>query len=327
MFRSKIILLPILYILSLFFPFDAVSQEKQTVRLSTWPSLGKNAGFYVAQSRGIYDDHKIEFSFIHSRQSTVNPILTGDADVAQVLCSEAVRLINEGAPLLVVGARDASFPVGTVSLASSDVRSPSDYAGKRWGRSAGIDAELQTLNLLADLNSFDVNSVTSVHVEFPARIPALIRGDVDVVSAWWGSGFPIMQAAAHAQGVKLSFIKWSDFGIDLYGECFVVTSTFASANGELLRRFLEATKVGFEVAIAEPSSAVAAILSEVNQKYATKQLVEATLNQSSDLLFDKFTKRMGLFWIDTDKFKRTMATVPDIRLERPIEEYFSIDYL
>ena len=165
--------------------FVSLRSNATEVRLSTWPSHGKNAGFYLAERRGYYSDQGLTFSFVTSFQHTLIPLEAGDAEIAQVLCSDALKVINNGADYIIVGVRDAQFPVGTISLRELAIQTPEDYANRTWGHSAGFSPEMAVLPWIARQRGFDVDSVKVIHLDFPARLPALLRREVDFISAWW----------------------------------------------------------------------------------------------------------------------------------------------
>jgi len=299
----------------------------QKVALSSWPSYGKNSGFYLAMDRGYFSDNLVSFKLIDSFQDALLPLKTGEAEVAQVLCSEALTAIDQGARYHIIAIRDAIFPVGTISLPTSGIKSPSDYEGKIWGHSETFSPEKAILPALAKKTGFDPKTVRLIHIEFPARLPALLKGEVDFISAWWGSGYPPQLIAAYKQNVELNFIRWSDYGIDIYGECLVARNEWLETSPSTVRAFLTAATKGFEQAIADPDAAVKAVIAQNPNQAGQEEVIRLAWKQSQDLIYDEHTRNHGMFWIDKEKLSRTRSLILGEKLEKPIETTYLNDFI
>jgi NitT/TauT family transport system substrate-binding protein len=298
------------------------------VRLSSWPSFGKNAGFDLANQRGYFQDEGIDFDLITSyQQAALVPLSAGEVEVAQMLCSDALNAIEQGGELRVIGVRDAKFPVGTVSLATSNIRTPADYAGKRWGHNVGNSPEQKLLPTLAAQTGFDPTTVKLVHVDYPAQLGALIQGQIDFVSAWWGSGYPEMLLAARDQGVELRFIRWSDYGIDVYGECLVARVDWLDEHPDLAKAFLSSAVKGFLDSQSEPDAAVDAVIASNADQSEQREAIKLQVIQSMELVNDEYVDQHGLFSISGEKLSRTRDAILGMTTKVAIENTFTNEYL
>lgn len=316
---------PILVTLCLCAWTPASSQAIENIRFATFPSYGKNAGFYLAQATGQYEKLGVQVEIVNTFQNTLTLLQSGDADISQALCSDAFSFNEQGADFVIVAVRDAKFPVGTVSLPGSGIRSPSDYVGKRWGMSIGFSPEQRLLPALGRRLGFDSETVEHVNVDFPSRLPALLTGQVDFISAWWGSGFAAQKIAAQSQGVDLSdtFIRWTDYGIDIYGECLTVREGSLRDDSKALSSFLKASIHGFNQALGAPAEAIEAIIQMSPDLQGEKEVIALQWEQSADLLFDDLNKDDGLFHIYPSKLARTRNLIVGTDLTRSLESSYT----
>lgn len=239
--------------------------ESQVVRFATWPEYGKNAGLVYAQEQGFFEAYGLATQIIDGYQNSLLLLESGDADVAQVLCSSAMAAILRGLPAKIVGARDQRNPIATVSLPALNIQSPADYRGFRWGHSAGFSPEQLMLDRLSREHHFSVEEIELVNLDYSARLPALLAGEVDFVSAWLGSGYPAQLAAATAAGIRLDLLKWGDFGVDSYGECFVARVNSDGYAPDWMDNWLAAAKEGFISSLTVPSEVHGLVLSTITE--------------------------------------------------------------
>lgn len=253
------------------------------VRLSTWPSHGKNAPFYFGISQGLFRSEGIDLKVVNTFQNTLSFLEAGQADIAQVFLADALDLIAKGRPLRVLAVRDSKCPIATVSRKDEPVKSLRDYENRRWAISPNFFPEGKLLPGLSG-PSFNHGKIQFVHVEFSGRLPALLRKDVDVFSAWWGSGYPIVEAAAQTLGTELSVTKWTDLGIECYGEVFVVKEDWLKASPTVARGFVNALAVSIARARASPEDAMASVVRAVSVPVEQRAATTKAFQQSFDTL-------------------------------------------
>lgn len=253
------------------------------VRLSTWPSHGKNAPFYFGLAQGLFRSEGIDLKIVNTFQNTLSFLEAGQADVAQVFLADALDLIAKGRPLRVLAVRDSQCPIATVSRRGESVKSLRDYENRKWAISPSFFPEGKLLPGLSG-TLFDHTKVQFVHVEFSGRLAALLRKDVDVFSAWWGSGYPIVEAAAQAFGAELSVTKWTELGIECYGEVFVVKEEWLKNSPSVARGFLTALAASIVRARSSPDDAMASVVRAVSIPVEQRAAAIKALQQSFDTL-------------------------------------------
>jgi len=277
----------------------------EEVRVATWPEYGKNAGLVLAQVNGNFEKVGIDLKLIDTFQNGLVLLEGGAADAAQVFCSAAMTSIRNGMKAKIVAARDQRSPVATVSLPKSNIKVPADYAGKRWGHSAGFSPEKSMLaRLLSDAGS-KIDSVDLINVDFPARLPALLAGEVDFVSAWRGSGLPVVVAAARNNGQTLDVVRWDKFGVDAYGECFVVK---VDENGEppaWITRFLSAARAGYAASVKDPAAALKAV--SAMPKAGDPALLSIAVEEGNELLISEGQSISDILSVTPEGLSRTAS--------------------
>jgi NitT/TauT family transport system substrate-binding protein len=279
------------------------------IRLSTWPSLGKNAPFYMGLEHGIYRADDIDLEIIQTRQSALVLLASGQAEVAQVLVSEAAAAIINGVDLKIIAVRDSKFPVATISLREKNIKSPRDYIGRSWAVSQESPVELLAFQYLAQQEAIEPAKVRIERMSWESQLPALIAGQVDIISAWYGSGYPAKVLAATAKGVDVDVVWWAKYGVDLYGECLVVESDWLKKHVGLAERFLRATKASFLASIDAPDEAVQAVLARDPRAQGKREEVALGWQQAAQLAQREGWPRDRLLALESAVLKRTIVTL------------------
>lgn len=231
--------------------------------------------------------------------------------------------ISRGAPLRIIAARDAHFPVATISLKSLGISTAASYEGKRWATSVGANPELTVMGELARVAGFDQHSIRIVNIPFNARAAALISDQADFASAWYGSGLPIIGSILAKAGIPYTYVRWSDFGIDIYGQCLAARNDWLETHSALAHAFLKATVKGFETAINSPSDAVSATIKQNPNAGLDASIVREQWSQAVELLTDDYSSKHGLLTMDPVKIEKTAIMA---NLSTNIH-FFTNDYL
>ncbi|MDT1064660.1 ABC transporter substrate-binding protein [Paracoccus sp. CPCC 101403] len=275
----------------------------EEIRIATWPEYGKNAGIVVAQERGYFSDYGLHVTLIDTFQNGLILLEGGDADLAQVFCSAIIAKFKEGMAVRIIAARDQRTPVATVALPSQSIHAPEDYIGKRWGHSAGFSPERSMLEKILENKGSSIDSVDLVNLDFPARLPALLRGDVDFVSAWLGSGLPTMLQAARKNGQELSVVRWDEQGVDAYGECWAIKTNEHGNVPGWITPFLHAARKGYAYSLDNPAETLDLIRKA--PKSGDPTALELSLIQGNELLLSKSQSEAGLLSVSREGLEKT----------------------
>ena len=282
----------------------ASSAYGEVVRFATWPAPGKNAGIIFAQSSGLFEERGLESIVLEGYQNTLVVLSAGEAEIAQVLCSSAVSAIGEGLRGRIIAARDQRNPIATVSLPRTNIERVSDFRGLSWGHSPGFSPERAILERLVSEANLEIEEVDFVNVDFPARLPSLLSGEIDFFSAWIGSGYPVVASAAAKVGQDLDVLRWEDFGVDIYGECYVARTDASGRVPSWVPQWLEAAREGHIYAIENPQEVGAVVLGALRDPI-DPQVFWQSVSEANELLVGEGGMSTVLL-IDDDKMRRTV---------------------
>jgi NitT/TauT family transport system substrate-binding protein len=306
-------------------PLGPRAGSPPTVRLSTFPSYGKNSAFYVGIRRGYYRQAGIDFRVVPTFANQLTPLEARQVEIAQDLCSEVMRAIELGAPYVVIAKRDSIFPVGTFSLPRSRIRRPADYQGKRWGTSVGAAPEQYVLDTLGRKTGFDADSITIVNVPFQSRLAALVAGEVDFISGYYGSGYATFYLAAKAQGIDLDYIRWWPH-IRSYGQCLAARRDWLRRNGPAARAFLRATTRAFLYSLANPARAIDAAIALNPEEAQNRDVHLLGWRQARQIMWDSWSREHGLLSMSPRMIAATRAAaIPNAKV--PLSQVYTNAYI
>lgn len=213
---------------------------------------GLHAPFFVAQSKGYYHDAGLNVQIEPGQGSAQSVQVTG-AGRAQFGVADAgtvAKGISQGVGIKAVAVLLQQTPAVTIALKTSSISTPGDLAGKSLG-----DAQQASTGVLLpaflQANNVNPSSVHFVGMTFPARVPALLSGQVDAIGGY-------LQEFVNIQN-KVNFIDWYKNGINAYGSTIIVNSTFLQTNGATVKAFVQASMKGLDYTIKHPNEAAAIV--------------------------------------------------------------------
>ena len=92
--------------------------------------------------------------------------------------------------------------------------------------------------------------------DFSARDNVMVRGDVDAATYFHDSAVSLF---ARMKGDELSVLKYSDAGVDLYGNAILASSNLIAQNPKAVAAFLRATNRAIVETFANPGPSIAAM--------------------------------------------------------------------
>jgi NitT/TauT family transport system substrate-binding protein len=305
------------------------TSDATTIKVAFFPAAGRYAGIYAAVERGLYDRAglKVKLISIYGGEDRLASLRAGKVDLILTDAMETVLARARGADIRMIAALETLNSLATVSLASSGITAPADYAGRTFGAKAG-GLELKLLPIVAKRNGVDVASVKVRNLDYSALLPSLLRGDVDFVISFWDSGQYAWEQAAKRQGKPLATIRWAHYGLPTYGDVVVTQPSVLHAHGDAVKRFLKATFMGFVYAKAHPDEVPGIVKKHVPTE--TSDSIRTDWRRGLSLLTDVATRAHGLGWIDAKKLARTRKIATSafgIDPRGPLGKLYTNDYL
>ncbi len=216
-----------------------------------------HTGFYVALEKGWYAEEGIdlEIQIPSDPSAALKQVAAGNTEFGVSFQEELTIARSTGIPVVSIAAIIQHNTSAFAALASSGIRTAADFEGKTYA-SYALPIEEPILRGLMACEGADASTVDFVDVGFDA-FPALREGRVDL--AWIFVAWDGVQA--ELQGVELSTVPlYGDCIPDYYTPVIIAGEETLSDRGDLVRRFLTATKRGYEYAIEHPQESAEVFL-------------------------------------------------------------------
>jgi NitT/TauT family transport system substrate-binding protein len=250
------LIFPLLVLLSA--SLRAAASEPLTFYPDWFPGT-QFAGVYVALDRGIYRDAGLDVSLVpFAYGQKAAQLIAAHPDVTGVATVEGYIFLQKraaGDDLLALGAMLQQGPAGYMSLRQSGIKTLADFSGKTIGVHKFADPLYHWFLQRAGLPE------SSAKMVFVGNdLDQLTRGDVDVMQGFATEEFVQLKKIV---GTDARFLSFADLGFDSYSQIVVTNSAQVKTHADALRRFLAATRQGWQRAFDHPDEAVAAVHARV----------------------------------------------------------------
>lgn len=232
-------------------PADA-RLKKVRIQLK-WHHQFQFAGYYAAQAQGYYRAAGLDVELREGSPSrrSLEVVQSGDADFGVTDCDVLLARM-QGQPVVVCAAVFQHSPYIMLSLAKNGITKPSDLVGRRIMVSndqgaAEVRAMIIREGLPADRIQFLPHTWNNRD---------LLAGKVDAISAY----STVEPTQLRLLGEEPAFIRFSDYGVDFYGDTLFTTEAFIQKDRELARAFVDASLKGWNYAMQHPEEMIERIL-------------------------------------------------------------------
>ncbi len=227
-----------------------------------WLFEGPAAPYFVAIENGHFAAEGLEVEIMAGQGSldAIPKVATGAFPIGFADTTSLIKFLdqNPGAPVIGVMMMYDKPAFSIVGRRSLGIEEPRDLEGHTLGAPPSDGAWAQ-FPIFAAENDIDVSQVTIEPLGFPVREPMLAEGQVDAVA---GFGFTSFLSTIRL-GVPeddMVVMLMADYGVDLYGNLFIVNTDFAAEHPEQVTGFLRAVAHGLQDAIDDPAAAIQAMV-------------------------------------------------------------------
>lgn len=276
-----------------------------------WTPNTNHTGMYVALQKGWYKEQGLNVKILPYTENASPDLLvsTGKADAGIGATENVVADAAGGNPVVSIATILAHDLYGLIALKDNGIKSPRDLDGKIYGGfGAAYEEPVISKIIKKDGGKGEFKNVTlSV-----GAMQALESKKIDFV--WVSEGWEALDAKR--KGLNTIFFPMIDYGIADYYTPVIITSPMEiKQKKELLKKFMKATKQGYEYSIKNPKEA-AKILIDSNPKgtFPDTELVM----QSQEFLSKKYAdsgKPWGLqdkkAWHDYPQFMLDAGAITD----------------
>ncbi len=249
------------------------SAAPATVRLALdWTPNTNHTGFFVARSRGWYDEAAIDLRILPYASATPETLLAAhQADCGISFQDSMTFAVSAGADIVSVAAilQKTASAIGV--LADGPIQRPRDLDGKTY---AGFGYPNEAPTLKAVIKADGGTGVFTSAMLDAAAYEALYNRKADFTipfTAWEG-------VEAGLRGIKLRYFQFADYGFpEFYQVVLACDRQWLEKEPEAARRFVTATVKGFQFAADHPDDAAAILVAENPGVFdANKQLPVAS---------------------------------------------------
>src|SRR5579863_10608201 len=244
--------------------FAASAQAQTKIRMVlNWKYEGPQGMFFLADDRGYFKQEGLEVSFDQGNGSgaAVPQVANGAYDMGFGDINALVELAAKKPDDAPVGVFMLyNRPPFTIAVKTdSPIKTPADFVGRKLGAPAN-DGALKLFPALCASAKIDCAKVEIVNMQPNLREQMLMQGQVDGVFGY----VTTIRFSARLSGIdpdkQIRFIKFEDYGMDLYSNAIIVSRKLAKEHPEAVRGFVRALNHGIKDALAEPQAAIDAVV-------------------------------------------------------------------
>jgi len=308
------------------FPLSVVGQPARpapgprvaaTLRLD-WVPGPHHVGPLLAVQRGYYADEGIDLTVSPGRGSgaTVQVIasgreLFGFADAGAMAIAAA-----KDAPVIMVANTTPRGPAGVITLGPK-IASPEELKGKSIGMVLGAD----TVQFEAVTRKYGLPASASriVAIEAASKVPALLSRQVDLITGFRFGDY----LRAYTQNKEAKITLYSEWGVNLLGNGYIVSTSTLAERPQLVQGFVRATLRGWKDTIADHQAGVAALMTAFPD--TNRQYIELGLPWVIEHMESERTKGKPLGWMAEGDWTMTLDVLKAAGLlekDRPVRGYY-----
>jgi NitT/TauT family transport system substrate-binding protein len=187
----------------------------------TWSFDASSAGYLAAQDRGYFKDNGVSVKVQRGigASDTLRRLITGDVDFAVFDATLLVRAAaaDPAAQLTMVANVLQRSSHTAIYVKGRNVKTVGDLAKAKFGNTGGSVSQLFPTFMTYAMKTVGQpsNAFTSVQLDPALRVPALLRGDIDVIAAFTFE-MPLIAARAKESGLELAKFDFADYGMNPY---------------------------------------------------------------------------------------------------------------
>ena len=222
---------------------------------------GQTAPFFLAHSKGYYKDEGLDVSIDTGAGSVasitriasgvyqmglgdISSLVEFNAQNAGTPVVQAVYQYYNRAPFVIIGRKDRGVTGDFASLHGKKVAA------------AAVESTRRAWPMVARKKGMKPDAFAWQTTDFSARDNVMVRGDVDAATYFHDSAVSLF---ARMKMDELSVLKYSDAGVDLYGNAILASSRLIVENPKVVAGFLRATNRAIMETLADPAPSIAAM--------------------------------------------------------------------
>ena len=257
-----------------------VNAQKKLVFTPQWTAQSQFVGFYVASSMGFYQEAGLDVVIKHPSASkpSINYLTEGESQFITLNLVSAMSFIDNGIPL--VNVLQMSQQNNLMIVSHTPLNGKESLRGKKVGHWKSGFSELP----MAMDKKFGLGIQW---VPFISNVNLYISGAIDATVAMsYNEFFQLKMAGQRIKDEQLLYMR--DIGYNVPEDGVYVTAEFYRKHKDLVTKFAEATRKGWEWAVEHPDEALDIVMVTMRQSgipgnmIAQEWMLKQILNQLAD---------------------------------------------
>jgi len=297
------------------------SGEKKLKLVLDWTPNTNHTGLYVAMEKGYYKDAGIELEIVQPPEDGAEVLVaSGKADFGISFQDTLAGALSKAEPLPIkaVAAIAQHNTSGIMSRKGDGITTPKGLEGKKYA-TWDLPIEKAIIKNVVEKDGGDFSKVELVPSTVTDEVSALSTKQIDAVWVYYGwAGI-----AANVKNFEFDYFAFKDINptFDYYTPVIITNDNMIKNDKDTVKKFLDATKKGYEFAAGNPKDAA-----EILLKYAPeidKKLANASQEYLSACYIDK---DVPWGYIDSDRWKNFYRWLNENNLlESQIDEGAGLD--
>ena len=240
--------------------------QERLVFTPQWTAQAQFAGYYVAQEKGFYKDVGIDVEIIHptATLSAMNRISRNQSHATTMQLCQAMEIIDNGTPLVNILQTSMNNAMVIASRRNMD---PLSQKGARVGIwSAGFG---QLAICMSQKDSLDYE-----WIRFATNVNLFIKGAIDATLAMsYNEYYQLVQAGYQLDSTNV--YRFCDHGYNVQEDGVYVTQSYYRKHKDLVHKFADASRKGWEWAAEHPEEALEIVMEYVDREHiATNEVMQ-----------------------------------------------------
>jgi NitT/TauT family transport system substrate-binding protein len=289
--------------LSILTSTSVLAQEQVSLVLN-WTPGADHAPLYYALSQGWYTEAGIELKIDAGKGSAMSAQSVGVGSHAIGIAELGTAFVarSMGADVVAVMSLYANAPFAFYWKKSSGIETAADFSNRTIGNPPA-DAARIMWPAFAEAAGLAVDSVSFVNVAPQAKVATLAAGQVDIISDFYNGH----DLKVETFGDDLGFVRWSELGLNPYGNSYIVNGDFLESNRDAVAAFVGVTQRAYLACVENSGPCIDALVesaSGLDRAEMEKQWVRV-----KELMADQHTTTKALGYLDADQVAQTYELV------------------
>lgn len=261
-----------------------IQAQKKFIFTPQWTAQAQFAGYYVAKEKGFYKQAGLDVDIVHPSitQPAISRVRNNESQATTLGLCQALEVIDDGIPM--VNILQTSMNTSLVLVSRKDV-DPLMQPGMKVGIWSTGFGQLAICMSIKDHLNYE-------WVRFASNVNLFVSGAIDATLAMsYNEYYQLAQA-----GVKLTernVYRFSNHDYNVQEDGLYMTRAYYDEHRDEARRFAQASKKGWEWAVAHPDETLDIVMDYVRREHigTNRVLQKLMLAEVLNLLVDRESKK------------------------------------